>query len=277
MEDRYKELEQVGVRNIDAHNRIFLSDKPEKKAMGRRMKYMPHIVVVIDELGDLMSVAKAEVEESIQRIAQKARAVGIHLVLATQRPSVKVITGVIKANLPARVAFRVSQKVDSRVIIDEMGAAELLGNGDLLFSTGSAEGPQRIQGAFIADDEVERLCEHVLAQEKAQYMKTDFTAKSAKNAEEAMGDDDFLDADLSVDDLMEDQMFRRAAILILENRKASVSLIQRRLKIGFARAGRLMDQMEQAGIVGPYLGSKPREIMGDPQEWLDRLRAEEAA
>lgn len=223
-----------------------------------------------------------------------ARAVGIHLVLATQRPSVKVITGVIKANLPARIAFQVSQRVDSRVIIDQMGAEALLGNGDLLFSTGGAQGPARIQGAFISDGEVERLANFILAQEKAVYLKTDFQPKRSKgkaDGDEPIGgglDDGDEGETLSLGDLsfgggggddepLDEDLFRQAARLILQNRKASVSLIQRRMKIGFARAGRLMDMMEQAGIVGPYRGSKPREILVDPQEYLARLDRHGAA
>jgi DNA segregation ATPase FtsK/SpoIIIE, S-DNA-T family len=283
MEERYDLLAEIGVKDIDSHNQLVHSDKPEKKAMGHQLKHMPHVVVVVDELGDLMAVAKADVEESILRIAQKARAVGIHLVIATQRPVVKVVTGVIKANLPARIAFRVSQKIDSDVILDEYGARELLGNGDLLFSTGSAEGLQRMQGAYIADDEVDRLCEFILEQEKAVYIKTDFQPKRSKgkgDADEPIGgdngdgefDDDLeLSGDLAPEDGRVDELLRRAIILVLQNRKASVSLIQRRLKIGFARAGRLMDQMEAAGIVGPYQGSKPREILVDSAEYLRKM------
>ncbi|MBN1475494.1 DNA translocase FtsK [Candidatus Sumerlaeota bacterium] len=291
MEERYNLLAEVGVRDIDMYNQLVESDQPEAKAMGHHLKYMPPVIVVVDELGDLMAVAKADVEESILRIAQKARAVGIHLVIATQRPVVKVVTGVIKANLPARIAFRVRQKNDSEVILDEYGARELIGNGDLLFSTGSAEGLQRMQGALIADDEVERLCEFILEQERAVYIKTDFQPKRSKgkgDADEPIGGDDDdgdgefdddleLSGDLAPEDGRVDDHLRRAIVLVLKNRKASVSLIQRRMKIGFARAGRLMDQMEAAGIVGPYQGSKPREILVDPAEYLRKMEGGDEA
>jgi S-DNA-T family DNA segregation ATPase FtsK/SpoIIIE len=286
MEERYRQLAEAGVRNIDALNAVVEDDRPNPKAMGRELKPMPHIIVIIDELADLMMISKPDVEENVQRIAQMARAVGIHLIVATQRPSVNIITGVIKANLPARIAFKVSQKVDSRVILDSIGAETLLGRGDMLYSTGGPGGPMRLQGAYIADEEIERLAGHIRAQEKAVYLKTEFKPKRSKGKMDGDGPITGARGDLEAGDLtfandsfseepMDEELFRRATRLILQNRKASVSLIQRRLKIGFARAGRLMDMMEQAGIVGPYRGSKPREILVDPVAYLARVNGEE--
>ena len=301
MENRYKLLAEIGVRNLDSYNQLLVDKVPSKKIMGRGdLKFLPHIVIIIDELADLMMVAKNEVEEYIIRLAQMARAVGMHLVLATQRPSVNVITGIIKANFPSRIAFAVSSKVDSRTILDSNGAETLMGRGDMLYSPGGAK-PFRIQGAFVADSEVERLADYIRAQEKARYEKEDFEVRPtpAERAKAQLKEEDddegmtlagagggrrgglFMDgmaaegragmapltpADMEL--LSDEDLYDMALKLVLESRKASVSYIQRRMKIGYARAGRIMDLMEERGIVGPYQGSKPRDLIVDPDEYL---------
>jgi S-DNA-T family DNA segregation ATPase FtsK/SpoIIIE len=269
MEDRYRILAEAGVRNIDSYNALALSDKPNKKLMGREFHYMPHIVIVIDELADLMMIARNDVEDFVIRLAQLSRAVGIHLVIATQRPSVNVITGIIKANFPCRIAFQVSSKVDSRTIIDMNGAETLLGRGDMLFSHAGAPKPIRIQGAFISEDEVESLADFIREQEKAAYLKEDFEVieKSKKEIEPGAAEEE----ETPIEDASDEELYQRALRMVLETRKPSVSMIQRRIKIGYARAGRLMDMMEDAGIVGPYHGSKPRDLLIDPDEELARM------
>jgi S-DNA-T family DNA segregation ATPase FtsK/SpoIIIE len=210
---------------------------------------MPYIVVVIDELADLMMTAGKEVEGPIARLAQLARAVGIHLVLATQRPSVNVITGLIKANFPARLAFRVTSKVDSRTILDANGADQLIGYGDMLFLHGSEL--TRIQCPFIDTPEVTRLCQFIGEQ---RGYPTAFLLPEYISDEELEEIDDF-------DPNNRDKMFDDAARCLVQNQQGSTSLLQRKLKLGYARAGRIMDQLEAAGIVGPFEGSKPREVL----------------
>jgi len=310
MEERYKKLVEFGVRNITGYNKLCENPESKKKTAGRSLEPMPYMVIVVDELADLMIVAKAEVEESIQRLAQMARAVGIHLILATQRPSVNVITGIIKANFPSRIAFQVSQKVDSRTILDTNGAESLLGKGDMLFSKGGADKPMRLQGAFLSDDEVESIAEHCREQQQVIYEVEEFEPKlSEKEQKELakmmgvqnMGDLDDQDRIVrgtnkpmgkvtagmfiphdggsasASDEEIDEALVRAAARLILESRKASVSLLQRRLKVGFARAGRLMDMLEDMGIVGPFVGSKPREIIVDPEAAIEQLDKLESA
>lgn len=308
MEERYKLLARHNVRNIDGYNALSTNKPLKKGSFEEVIEPMSRIVVVIDELADLMMVAKNEVEEYIIRLAQMARAVGIHLILATQRPSVNVITGIIKANFPTRIAFRVSSKVDSRTILDVNGAETLLGRGDMLYSPGGVK-PFRLQGTFVSDAEVESLADWIRAQEKANYEKEDFEAlptpaerAKARLMNSALGEraggnldeEDFdHESDYELDDgappmrmatrgraaeapllpadtetLTDQDLFDIALRLILESRKASVSYIQRRLKIGYARAGRIMDMMEDQGIVGPYRGSRPREIIVDPNEFM---------
>ncbi len=281
MEERYRTLAEIGVRNIDGYNALALSDKPEKKLMGKQVRYMPHIIIVIDELADLMMVARNTVEEYVIRLAQLARAVGIHLIVATQRPSVNVITGIIKANFPSRIAFQVSSKVDSRTILDMNGAETLLGRGDMLFTNPGAPKPVRVQGAYVSDQEVEAMADFIREQAKAIYVKKDFEAIDGKKKDEEEGLEEIggeappADGGSAMSPLGEDatdeQLYNQALRLVLENKKPSVSLIQRRLKIGYARAGRLMDMMEEAGIVGPYQGSKPRDLLVDPYEELGKL------
>ncbi len=299
MEQRYKTLAEFGVRNSEAYNAMATGKMPlGRRALGQRMPYMPHIVIIIDELADLMMVAKAEIEEYVIRLAQMARAVGMHLVLATQRPSVNVITGLIKANFPSRIAFQVSAKVDSRTILDLNGAETLLGRGDMLYSPGGAK-PFRIQGCYVSDSEVERLADFIRDQEKARYEKEDFEtrptpAERAKAQVREDGEDEVEGLDFSGEDgpgrlatagragsapltpadmesMSDEMLYDMALRLILESRKASVSYIQRRMKIGYARAGRIMDLMEERGIVGPYQGSKPRDLIVDAEEYLREM------
>ncbi len=239
MEKRYQTLATEGVRNIDAYNKTKTSDK------------LPYIVVIIDELADLMIVARESIETAIQRLAQLSRAVGIHLVLATQRPSVDVITGVIKANFPARISFKVSSKVDSRTVLDMMGADKLLGKGDLLFLKPGAVKLIRAQGSFIDDEDIESLTDFIRKQGKPIY-------------EEAIAEGEKKQAL----DLGSDELFDEALKIVLRTRQASASLLQRRLRVGYTRAARLLDLMEQEGIVGPFCGSKARDILVDPESFL---------
>ncbi|MDY4883606.1 MAG: DNA translocase FtsK [Anaerovibrio sp.] len=250
MEKRYGLIAQVGVRNMEGYNRLF-ADEPEKQ--------LPSIVIIIDELADLMMVAPHDVEDAICRIAQKARAAGIYLVLATQRPSVNVITGVIKANIPSRISFAVTSQIDSRTILDASGAEKLLGKGDMLFKPQEANKPTRIQGAFVSDKEVEMLTEYIRSQGhklEANQEIIDFTNKAAESENAGDGDDKPQAGRVKIDSLLRD-----AVELTMSSGSASASSFQRRYHIGYSRAGRLLDPMEQLGIVGPPQGSKPREIL----------------
>jgi DNA segregation ATPase FtsK/SpoIIIE, S-DNA-T family len=253
MDLRYDKLARVGVRNIQGYNQKFPDDE------------LAYIVVVIDELADMMITAGRDVEEPIARLAQLARAVGIHLVVATQRPSVDVITGVIKANFPARVAYQVASKVDSRTILDSVGADQLLGYGDMLYQPASEPKPIRIQNALVSTEEVEAITEFIFSQkgftEPFELPAPDLKLTSSK------ADDDDDDSGFSE----RDKMFKEAAELVVRHQQGSVSLLQRRLKLGFGRAARIMDQLEQAGIVGPPDGSKPREVLAQSEESLSLL------
>ncbi len=248
MNRRYRMLSEVGVVNLQEYNDKF----PEKKE--------PRIVIVIDELADLMMVAGKDVEAAVVRIAQLARAVGMHLMVATQRPSVDVVTGLIKANLPARIAFRVSSQIDSRTIIDGMGAEGLLGLGDMLYLDGNSGNLTRIQGIYISNDEVERLTNFLKLQFPEMMANDEITNQSI----EGMAKGGVLTAGLKqeVPDEELDEIFEEAVTVVLENQKASASFLQRRLEIGYARAARILDQMESKGIVGPSRGAKPRDIYG---------------
>jgi S-DNA-T family DNA segregation ATPase FtsK/SpoIIIE len=242
MERRYTALSEVRKRNIEEYNNF-------KKEEG-----MPYIVIVIDELADLMMMAARDVEALIVRIAQKARAVGIHLVLATQRPSVDVITGLIKANVPARIAFTTASQVDSRTIIDQVGAEKLLGQGDMLFLTADMPKPKRVQGALIAEDETTKITDFIRMQRPPQYDDEVVSQPVVLNGKGGVvADYGGQDAD--------DDMFRDAVRVVVENHKASTSLLQRRLRIGYGRAARLIEQMEEQGIIGAADGSRPREVL----------------
>jgi len=242
MEERYQLLAKAGVRNIDAYN-----EKQDK---------IPYIVVIVDEFADLMTVARDQIENAITRLAQLSRAVGIHLILATQRPSVDVITGVIKANLPARISFKVASKVDSRTVLDMNGAETLLGKGDMLFLQPGKEDLIRIQGALVKDAEIERVVEFIKAQGEPVY--DDQILKEQQKNSLANGGE-------------KDELYDEAVRVIMESNQASVSILQRRMRLGYTRAARIIDIMELEGLVGPYEGSKPRRILVDRQRWLRDL------
>ncbi|MFM9840239.1 MAG: DNA translocase FtsK 4TM domain-containing protein [Cyclobacteriaceae bacterium] len=258
MENRYEILKDAGARNIKEYNAKFVTRKLNPKE-GHR--FLPYIVLVIDELADLMMTAGKEVETPIARLAQLARAIGIHLVVATQRPSVNVITGVIKANFPARLSFRVTSKVDSRTILDSGGADQLVGMGDMLFSNGSDV--IRLQSPFVDTPEIEKVCEYIGSQRgyDSAYMLPEFE-----------GEDD--GGPSSVDLSERDALFEEAAKLIVSHQQGSTSLIQRKLKLGYNRAGRLIDQLEAARIVGPFEGSKAREVLIKDEMSLEQLLTE---
>jgi S-DNA-T family DNA segregation ATPase FtsK/SpoIIIE len=243
MERRYSLLAEEKVRNIKSYNDL-------KKQDGEGM---PYIVIVIDELADLMMLAARDVEALIVRLAQKARAVGIHLVLATQRPSVDVITGLIKANVPARIAFTVASQVDSRTILDQMGAEKLLGRGDMLLLTPEFNKPKRIQGAFVGDDEVVKVTDHLRAQRPPEYDPEIVAQPVQLNGKGGV----VMDFDGGGDD----DMYKDAVRVVCESGKASASLLQRRLRVGYARAARLIETMEEQGIVGPADGARPRDVL----------------
>jgi len=250
MEKRYEKFSKSGTRNIEGYNALMMSgDNPDA--------VLPYIVVIVDELADLMMVAAGDVEDAICRLAQMARASGIHLIIATQRPSVDVITGVIKANIPSRIAFGVSSQVDSRTILDMVGAEKLLGRGDMLFLPMGASKPIRVQGAFLSDGEVESVVTYCRGQAEAEYIE-----------------DLVPEIDDSVSDAPEemlDELFDQAVQIVLEAKQASVSLLQRRMRIGYTRAARLIDSMEAKGVVGPYEGSKPREVLMTMEQYQQRI------
>ena len=242
MERRYDLFSHTGTRNIEGYNAHLDELNKEQQEIQARL---PYIIVIVDELADLMMVAPGEVEDAITRLAQMARAAGIHLIIATQRPSVDVITGIIKANIPSRIAFAVSSAVDSRTILDSGGAERLLGRGDMLYLHASASKPTRIQGAFVSDEEVEAVVNFVIEQQIAQY-------------EESMIP---TDEPLQVIDEEKDDLYDEAVQLVVELQSASVSMLQRKFRIGYARAARIMDQMEARGVVGPPDGSRPRQVL----------------
>jgi S-DNA-T family DNA segregation ATPase FtsK/SpoIIIE len=255
MENRYSLLARMGVRNIGEYNTRLREGKlPEQEGMPP-LKPLPYTVLVIDELADLMLTAAKEVEEPIARLTQMSRAVGIHLIVATQRPSVDVITGVIKANFPARLAFQVASKIDSRTILDMNGAEKLLGNGDLLFLPPGSPEPIRIHGAFISSEETERILEHIRKQPR--YEKDLLPIRTE-------GDD--ADGAGGLNDGQRDELFDEALKLVVRHQQGSISLLQRRLKIGYSRAARLIDQLEAAGVVGGFDGSKAREVLMDESQ-----------
>lgn len=241
MERRYELFSHTHTRNIEGYNEYVRRHNSEEEA---KQPTLPYIIVIVDELADLMMVASTDVEDSITRLAQMARAAGIHLIIATQRPSVDVITGVIKANIPSRIAFSVSSQTDSRTILDMGGAEKLLGRGDMLFLPVGASKPVRVQGAFLSDDEVEEVVNFVIAQQKAQYQEEMIPTDTVETTEE-----------------VDDELYDDAVQLVIEMQTASVSMLQRRFRVGYTRAARLIDAMEARGVVGPYEGSKPRAVL----------------
>ena len=262
MERRLKLLASRSVRNIDQYNKLFDNQTPSLFEEGEEEQPLPHIIIIIDELADLMMLDKANVEEAITRLAQMARAVGIHLVLATQRPSVDVITGLIKANVPTRVSFRLATKVDSRTILDSNGAEALLGRGDMLFLPPGTSRLQRLHAPFVTEKEIADVVAFWKNQGEAQYVQG-----FLESPRDEKGRD--LDAEPEDGD-GNDELFEDAVRLVLEFGKASTSLLQRRLRIGYGRAAHLIDMMERDGIVGPADGSKPREIL-KPPDWLNQI------
>ena len=254
MENRYQLFAQRGVRDLKGYN---------SSVEGTEHRPLPQIVIIVDELADLMMVAAKDVEDAICRLAQKARAAGMHLVIATQRPSVDVITGLIKANVPSRIAFAVSSQIDSRTILDMAGAEKLLGKGDMLFYPIGASKPQRIQGAFVSDDEVENIVGFIKSNGTVTYNEDiieqiENANKSDKEKDEEMEDEDDVDPFLN-----------EAIDTVIGIGQASTSLIQRKFKVGYARAGRIIDQMEARGVISGYAGSKPREVLISKERWQE--------
>src|SRR5271170_2312187 len=263
MERRLKLLASRSVRNIDQYNKLFDNGTPSLFDDEEEQKPLPYIIIIIDELADLMMLDKANVEESVTRLAQMARAVGIHLVLATQRPSVDVITGLIKANVPTRMSFRLATKVDSRTILDSNGAEVLLGRGDMLFLPPGTSRLQRVHAPFVTEKEIEAVTNFWKTQGEAEYVQGFLEAPKDSAGREA----DLTDGDGGDEN---DELFQDAVRLVLEFGKASTSLLQRRLRIGYGRAAHLIDLMERDGIVGPAEGTKPREIL-KPPDWLNEM------
>ena len=255
---RYKAMSDAGVRDLESYNAIMINQAEEGKKL-------PQVVVIIDELADLMLVAAKEVEESICRIAQMGRAAGIHLIIATQRPSADVITGLMKANIPSRIAFAVASAMESRIILDTQGAEKLVGKGDMLYAPIGDGKPRRVQGCYVSDSEVEAV---------ASYVKSNFTSDYDQQIMEEIerkavqtGNKPGADPEPNSDELSGDEMLPAAVEVILETGQASVSMLQRRLKLGYARAARIVDEMEEKGIVGPFQGSKPRTILITKEQW----------
>jgi S-DNA-T family DNA segregation ATPase FtsK/SpoIIIE len=263
MERRYRLMSSLGVRNLGGYNAKVAEAKKSGKPLTNPftltpeapepIEEMPLIVVVIDELADMMMVTGKKVEELIARIAQKARAAGIHLVLATQRPSVDVITGLIKANIPSRIAFQVASKVDSRTILDHMGAEALLGQGDMLYQPPGVGYPQRVHGAFVSDAEVHKVVEHLKAQGGPQYLDGILEGGNGASGDEGVS--------VEGGDAESDPVYDQAVALVLQTRRPSISLVQRHLRIGYNRAARLIEQMERAGLVSPMQTNGNREVL----------------
>jgi DNA segregation ATPase FtsK/SpoIIIE, S-DNA-T family len=268
MEKRYKLMAAVGVRNLAGFNRAVLDARKAEKPLTNPFSItpespepldtLPHIVVVIDELADLMMVVGKKVEELIARLAQKARAAGIHLILATQRPSVDVITGLIKANVPTRIAFQVSSKIDSRTILDQMGAEALLGMGDMLYLPPGTGLPVRVHGAFVADEEVHKVVESLKKMGPPDYIEDILSAsEESSDGGGGLGEDSDAEAD---------PMYDQAVEVVLKTRRPSISLVQRHLRIGYNRAARLIEQMERAGLVSSMGANGNREVLAPSRE-----------
>lgn len=268
MENRYELFSQTKTKNIASYNE-YIENKNKALPDGEKEKKMPFIVVIVDELADLMMVASKDVEASIMRITQMARAAGIHLIIATQRPSTNVITGVIKANIPSRIAFAVSSSIDSRTILDTMGAEKLLGKGDMLFMPMGEGIPERVQGAFISDDEIKRLVEYSIEQQQAEFdpafenLEVAQTDKSASQIEDMKETEEY-----------DDPLYNEIVDFVVTSGKASASLLQRRFKLGYNRAARIVDLLEERGIIGPPNGSKPREVLVKLEEQNQQVENE---
>ena len=258
MERRYRMFAENNVRDIKSFNKL-AAERPD-------LEKMPYIAIIIDELADLMMVVGKDVEDSICRIAQKARAAGMHLIVATQRPSVDVITGLIKANIPSRIAFAVSSQVDSRTILDGAGAEKLLGQGDMLFMPVGAPKPTRIQGTFVRDEEISRVLDFIKSSATVQYDEAMIEAMEKHAIQDGKKGSSSADSD---EDSDSDPMFKQAVEVVIDAGQASTSLLQRRCKLGYARAARIMDEMEQKGVIGPYEGAKPRAVLISRQQWLE--------
>ena len=258
---RYKAMSDAGVRDLESYNSIVESQEVD----GAKL---PQVVVIIDELADLMLVAAKEVEESICRIAQMGRAAGIHLIIATQRPSADVITGLMKANIPSRIAFAVASAMESRIILDTQGAEKLVGRGDMLYAPIGNGKPKRVQGCFVSDPEVEAVAAYVKSNYITNYdqqVMEEIEKKAAQAGNKSAAT--AADPEPNDDELSGDEMLPAAVDVILETGQASVSMLQRRLKLGYARAARIVDEMEEKGIVGPFQGSKPRSILITKEQW----------
>ena len=259
MERRYRLFAENNVRDIKSFNKL-AAERPD-------LEKMPYIAIIIDELADLMMVVGKDVEDSICRIAQKARAAGMHLIVATQRPSVDVITGLIKANIPSRIAFAVSSQVDSRTILDGSGAEKLLGMGDMLFMPVGAPKPTRIQGTFVRDEEISRVLDFIKQSGTVQYDEAMIEAMEKHAIQDGKKGSSSADSD---EDSDSDPMFKQAVEVVIDAGQASTSLLQRRCKLGYARAARIMDEMEQKGVIGPYEGAKPRAVLISRQQWIEQ-------
>ena len=265
---RYKMMSDLGVRDLESYNSIVTAEEDGKK--------LPTVVIIIDELADLMMVAAKEVEDSICRIAQMGRAAGMHLIIATQRPSANVITGLMKANIPSRIAFSVASAMESRIILDTMGAEKLVGKGDMLFAPIGSGKPLRVQGCFVSDSEVEAVAGYVKENYVAEYSQEvlkEIEKQAAQTGKKTAAT--AADPDPTQEELEGDEMLPAAVDVILETGQASVSMLQRRLKLGYARAARIVDEMEEKGIVGPFQGSKPRSILITKEEWEARKGGDE--
>jgi len=255
MERRFGILQGAAKRNIDAYNKGLAAEQKDQK--------LSYIVIIIDELADLMATRGRDVEAAIVRLAQMSRAVGIHLVVSTQRPSVEVITGLIKANITSRMAFQVASQIDSRTILDMAGAEKLLGNGDMLFLAGNSAKPRRLQGAYLSDKEIKKVADYFRKISSPEYNEELVISRSAA-AEKSLG--------LGLTGLeTDDELYQEAKKVIVKAGKASASLLQRRLRIGYARAARLLDLLEEKGVVGPVDGAKPREVFIDEGEEQDNF------
>ena len=263
MDKRYALFADNGVRNLQGYNTYAVSNNLPK---------MPQIVIIIDELSDLMMAASNEVEDSICRLAQKARAAGMHLIVATQRPSVDVITGLIKANIPSRIAFAVKSQIDSRTIIDTQGAEKLLGNGDMLYCPVGLSKPVRVQGCYVSDDEIERVIEFVTAQGDVKYddsVMQEIEIKAAQNGGKKKGGAEVEIESAGSSNGFDDEMTPKAIEIVIESGMASTTLLQRKLKLGYARAARIVDELSEKGVIGPFEGAKPRKVLITKEQWME--------